>query len=414
MTVAEPTVPEPALATVTAPGSEELSLRGRRGRVLLGTITAAHFAHHTSNSLLNPLLPLIRDTFALSYAQSGFAVSAYALSLGFSNGPIGLLADRIGSRKVIVVGLMLTGLVSAVLAQAGDYGQLLVLLIALGIISGTYHAPAAALIARSFSPRVRGAAMGFHITGGHLAFFAAPLLAAYLATATGTWRTSYLLFAIVPIVLGVVLWLVAAPDRRARAVGDIWAPFREIRTVMRTIGPLVSLSVAFQVGISAMFAFLALYLVDARGVSPALAATAFGFTQLIGVVGSPAGGWLSDRLGRRTPILISLGAIGPSVYLISVVPNELLVLPLIVFGLAFSMRGTATEVLVMDTAPADRRGAVLGAYYLAAQPIGGIATPIFGAIAGVIGIAAAFSAIGLMLAAMSLVAVIAGRGMREA
>src|SRR4030088_2959271 len=248
MSVADPTVIPVAPTRV----SEELSLRTGRGRVLLGTITAAHFAHHTSNSLLNPLLPLIRDTFALSYAQSGFAVSAYALSLGLSNGPIGLLADRIGPRKVIVFGLVFTGLVSVALAQAGDYGQLLILLLALGIISGTYHAPAAALIARSFSPRVRGAAMGFHITGGHLSFFAAPLLAAYLAPTTGTWRTSYLWFAIVPVVLGVVLWLIASPDRQTRAVGDVWAPFREIRTVVRTIGPLVSLSVAFQVGISAM------------------------------------------------------------------------------------------------------------------------------------------------------------------
>jgi MFS transporter, FSR family, fosmidomycin resistance protein len=409
MAVAEPAVIPVALRRA----SEELSLRSRRGRVLLGTITAAHFAHHTSNSLLNPLLPLIRDAFALSYAQSGFAVSAYSLSLGLSNGPIGLLADRIGSRTVIVVGLVLTGLVSVALAQAGEYAQLLILLLALGIISGTYHAPAAALIARSFSPRVRGSAMGFHITGGHLSFFAAPLLAAYLATTTGTWRTPYLWFAIVPVVLGVLLWLVASPDRQTRAAADLWAPFREIRTVISTIGPLVSLSVAFQVGISAMFAFLALYLVDARGISPALAATAFGFTQLLGVIGAPAGGWLSDRLGRRTPILISLGFIGPSVYLLTLVPNELLVIPLVIFGLAFSMRGTATEVLVMDTAPADRRGAVLGAYYLAAQPIGGIATPIFGAIAGVTGIAAAFSGVGLLLVAMSLVAVVAGRGMRQ-
>jgi FSR family fosmidomycin resistance protein-like MFS transporter len=414
MTVAEPAAIEPAAAAVAPVGpTEELSLRTRRGRVLLATITAAHFAHHTSNSLLNPLLPLIRDTFALTYAQSGFAVSAYALSLGLSNGPIGLLADRVGSRTVIVTGLILTGLVSVALAQAGDYGQLLVLLLALGVISGTYHPPAAALIARSFSPRVRGSAMGFHITGGHLSFFAAPLLAAYLATETGTWRTAYLWFAIVPVVLGVLLWTIASPDRRARAVGDVWAPFREIRTVIRTIGPLVSLSVAFQVGISATFAFLALYLVDARGISPALAATAFGFTQLIGVVGAPAGGWLSDRFGRRTPILLSLGVIGPSVYALTITPNELLVVPLFIFGLAFSMRGTATEVLVMDTAPADRRGAVLGAYYLAAQPIGGIATPIFGAIAGVTGIAAAFSGVGLLLVAMSLVAVVAGRRLSQ-
>ena len=393
--------------------TEELSLRSRRGRVMLGTITAAHFAHHTSNSLLNPLLPLIRDTFALSYAQSGFAVSAYSLSLGLSNGPIGLLADRVGPRKVMVVGLLLTGAVSVALAQAGDYAQLLVLLLALGIISGTYHAPAAALISRLFSSRVRGAAMGFHITGGHLAFFAAPLLAAYLATATGTWRTPYLWFAIVPFVLGIALWLITPPDRPLRAGGDLLTPFREIRTVMRTIGPLVSLSIAFQVGIASMLAFLALYLVDARGFSPAVAATAFGFTQLVGVVGAPVGGWLSDRLGRRTPILISLGVIGPSVYLLTIFPNDLLVIPLAIFGLAFSMRGTATEVLVMDTAPAARRGAVLGAYYLAAQPIGGIATPIFGVIAGTVGIAAAFTGIGLLLVVMSLAAVIVGRGMSQ-
>ena len=380
---------------------------------MLATITAAHFAHHTSNSLLSPLLPLIRDTFAMSYAQSGFAVSAYSLSLGLSNGPIGLLADRIGSRKVMVVGLVLTGLVSAAVSQAGSYGQLLVLLLALGVISGTYHAPAAALISRVFSPRVRGAAMGLHITGGHLAFFAAPLLAAYLATTTGTWRTAYLWFAIVPMALGIALWLTTPADAPARTSGDLLSPFREIRTVFRTIGPLVSLSVAFQVGIASMFAFLALYLVDARGISPALAAIAFGYTQLVGIVGAPLGGWLSDRLGRRIPILISLGVIGPSVYLIAITPNDLLLIPLTIFGLAFSMRGTATEVLVMDTAPAARRGAVLGAYYLAAQPIGGIATPIFGLIAGAIGISAAFSGIGLLLVAMSFVAVVIGRGMSD-
>src|SRR5260221_4080998 len=223
--------------------------------------------------------------------------------------------------------------------------------------------------------------MGVSISGGPPSFVAAPLVAAYLAPATGTWRTPYLWFAIVPITLGVDSWLSAPADRRSRATGDIWAPFREIRAVMGTIGPLVSLSVAFQVGIASMTAFLALYLVDARGISPVIAATAFGYTQLVGVVGAPSGGWLSDRLGRRTPILISLGVIGPSVFLLTVVPNDLLIVPLTIFGLAFSMRGTATEVLVMDTAPADRRGAVLGADYLAAPPIGGIPPPLLGALA---------------------------------
>src|SRR5205085_8837254 len=41
-------------------------------------------------------------------------------------------------------------------------------------------------------PILRGTAMGVHITGGHLSFFAAPAVAGILATATGTWRTPYI------------------------------------------------------------------------------------------------------------------------------------------------------------------------------------------------------------------------------
>ena len=46
--------------------------------------TTAHFSHHISNSLLNPLLPFIRDSFQLTYGQSGWLVSAFAVSLGLS------------------------------------------------------------------------------------------------------------------------------------------------------------------------------------------------------------------------------------------------------------------------------------------------------------------------------------------
>ncbi|TMC68574.1 MAG: MFS transporter, partial [Chloroflexi bacterium] len=85
-TIAEETMAVPSEAVV-----EELSLKERRGRVLLGTITAAHFSHHVTNSLLNPLLPSIRDAFALSYAESGFAVSAFSIAAGLANAPWGIL-----------------------------------------------------------------------------------------------------------------------------------------------------------------------------------------------------------------------------------------------------------------------------------------------------------------------------------
>ena len=402
-------VADEAVGVPRGESEERLSLRSGRGQALLGSITLAHFSHHTSNSLLNPLLPLIRDSFGLSYAQSGFAVSAFALSAGLANAPWGLFADRVGSRAVIVGGLVLMAGVSAALSLSGSYEWLLVMLVAMGIVSGSYHAPAAALIAKAYSPSVRGAVMGMHITGGHLSFFAAPLVAGILATASGTWRTPYLWFAIAPLICGALLWLVAPKLHERPEPGDRFAAFREIANVFRDVGPLVSLAMVFQLGFSAVLAFLALYLVDARGISPAIAAAMFGIVQLVGVIGAPLGGALSDRVGRKAVIITALGLMGPAVWAITVVPNELLVVPLIVVGIGFSMRSVVTETLVLDSAPPARRGTVLGAYYLANQEIGGIGAPLFGLFATAIGIGAAMSYMGIALVVLSIASVVIGR-----
>ncbi|HJW49787.1 MAG TPA: MFS transporter [Candidatus Limnocylindria bacterium] len=403
------TLTEETTTVPTGPAVEELSLREGRGQALLGTLTAAHFSHHVTNSLLNPLLPSIRDAFALSYAQSGLAVSAFALSAGLANAPWGVLADRVGSRTVIVLGLILMGVVSVALATAGEYWQLLAFLVLMGIVSGSYHAPAAALIARTFSPRVRGAVMGMHITGGHFSFFAAPALAGYLVFASGTWSTPYLAFAVAPIVFGTLLWFVAPRVQEQTAPGDRFAAFREIANVFREVGPIVSLSVVFQFGLAAVLAFLALYFVDVRGISPAIAAVLFGVPQLVGIVGSPAGGWLSDHLGRRTVILGALTLLGPTIFAITVVPNEALVIVLVLFGLLWAMRSTVTETLVMDSAPPGRRATVLGAFYLVNAEIGGLGAPLFGVLAQGVGLATAFAWIGIAFALLSVVVLVVGR-----
>jgi MFS transporter, FSR family, fosmidomycin resistance protein len=393
----------------TQSADRELSLRGRRGQALLATITAAHFSHHVTNSLLNPLLPLIRNAFALTYAQSGLAVSAFSLSAGVANAPWGMLADRVGSRTVIVGGLLAMGAVSVALATAAAYWQLLVFLVLMGIVSGSYHGPTAALIARTFSQRVRGTAMGLHITGGHLSFFAAPAVAGILATATGTWRTPYLWFAIAPIFFGGLLWLVAPRGQERTEPGDRFAAFREIANVFRDVGPVVSLSIAFQFGLAAVLAFMALYFVDSRGIPPVLAAVLFGVPQLVGVIGAPLGGWLSDRLGRRRVMLGALTLMGPAVFAVTVVPNDALVVALVVFGLLWSMRSTVTETLVMDSAPAGRRATVLGAYYLVNAEIGGFGAPLFGFLAEGVGITTAFGWIGIGFVLLSLFVLTVGR-----
>jgi FSR family fosmidomycin resistance protein-like MFS transporter len=394
---------------VTTPSGAggDLSMATGRGRAAIFGFAAAHFSHHVTNSLLSPLLPLIRDTFGLSYTQQGFAVSAFSLSAGLANAPMGVLADRIGPRLVLAGGLVLLGLSSVALSLAGQYWHLLVLLVAMGIISGSYHAPAVALIARAFPERGRGAVLGLHTTGGHLSFFAAPLVAGAVALAAGTWRAPYLIFAAAPIASGVALWLLAPrahvrPPERGRL-----AALREIAGVFRQVGSVVSLSILFQLGFASFLAFLAIYLVDARGVNVAVAAALYGLPQLAGIVGAPFGGWLSDRIGRRAVIAIGLGVLGPAIWTFTVTPTELVFLPLLVIGAAGAIRMTVTEVLVAESAPVERRATVLGTYYLLAAEVGGLAAPGLGILATAVGIAMAFTVVAIALTVLSAVVVLA-------
>jgi MFS family permease len=356
------------------------------------------------------MLPFIRDDFGLSYAESGFLVSAFALSLGLSNAPIGALADRFGPRLVIVAGLVLIGLASAAVAYAQSYWQLVLLLVITGIIAGSYHAPAAAIIARVFPASVRGAAIGLHITGGHLSFFITPVIGAALVALTATWRTPYLWLAVTPVVLGAVVWRMAPRGHERPSSGSGRAGvFRELLGIFRLVGPLVSVSLLTHVGYSALLAFTTLYLVDTRGLGPELAAAIFGVPQLVGVLGSPGAGALSDRLGRKTVILIGTVGLGPAFWALMAAPNELILLPLLAIGLFAALRQTPTEVYVMDSAPAHRRATVLGSYHMLSQELGGLAAPLLGLLAGLVGIGSAYGAVVALMVTCSAAILLARR-----
>ncbi len=384
------------------PGGAAQSTRGR----LLAAFAVAHFAHHVTNSIFSALLPFIRTSFGLSYLEAGFAVSAFTIASGVTNAPLGIVADRLGARRVIVSGLVLIAVSSVAIGLANTYWQLVLFLLVMGIASGTYHAPASALIAEVFGRERRGVAMGTHTTAGHLSFFVVPLLAGAFASAS-SWRSPYLLFAIAPLLCAVLVWRVAPQGTRATERHSWLATFSDIAGVARAIGPLVLLSILAQVLLSAAFAYLTLYLVDARGFSPLIAAGLYGLPQAAGLVGAPLGGTLSDRFGRPRVLLAGLVLMGPAAWALTVAPDWWIVIPLFVLGLGQAMRTTTTEVLVVDSAPAAKRSTILGTYYLVNQPVGGVAAPVFGAVAEVAGLGPTFAGLSLAFVALSVVALAA-------
>jgi MFS family permease len=147
--------------------------------------------------------------------------------------------------------------------------------------------------------------------------------------------------------------------------------------------------------------FLPLYLVDRHGVPREVAGIAVGLVAGAGIVGAPAGGMLSDRVGRKPVILLSVLLSGPLLYLITAAPHGIgLYLLIVLYGLVISMRMPTMESLIADVVPAAQRATVLSAYYFLANEVSGVATPLIGLLSDLTDLNTAF----VVLAVFSILA----------
>lgn len=127
---------------------------------LLPLFVLAHFAHHLVTALPIPLLPLIRDDFALDYTQSGLVLSAFTLSYGVSQLLGGWLADRIGPRILITMGICGVALGGLLVGLSQTYVMMIAFLVLMGLLGGGYHPASPPLISTLVEPKNRGRALG--------------------------------------------------------------------------------------------------------------------------------------------------------------------------------------------------------------------------------------------------------------
>ncbi len=90
----------------------------------------AHLGHHLlGQAILVPLLPFIRDEFTLDYTQAGWLVSAFMIPYGISQLPGGWIADRIGPRIVIAIGVSGVALFGLLVGLSPTYIIMIVFLV---------------------------------------------------------------------------------------------------------------------------------------------------------------------------------------------------------------------------------------------------------------------------------------------
>ncbi|MFC1874921.1 MFS transporter [Chloroflexota bacterium] len=367
----------------------------------------AHFSHHILTALVIPLLPFIRDEFSLDYAQSGLVLSVFAISYGIGQLPAGWLADRIGPRILVTVGISGVALSGLLVGFSQTYIMMLVFLALMGLTGGGYHPSAVPLISASVEPKNRGRALGLHQIGSSASHFLVPLIAAAIATAWG-WRGSFIALAIPAIVFGMVFYVLL--DRR---VHPIKAEYRIAHKVNdapsspKRLSHLVPFMVLVTFTAAVLFStapFIPLFLVDHFNISEGQAAASLALFYSAGLWMSPLGGYLSDRFGRLPVILGVCLFTGPVIYLLNLAPDVLSISVIMVaIGMLTFTLLPVSEAYIMGQIPENRRSTVLGIYYFFAMEAGSILTPGLGYLIDQSGFYSSFLVIGAAILTVTFV-----------
>ncbi len=329
---------------------------------------------------------LMRD-FSVGAAVLGNLSAIYFYAYAGLQIPVGVAVDRWGPRRMLAVSVALAGIGSVLISMAGgisaaSFGRLLV-----GIGSSVGFVGTLKLVGNWFPPHrfafVAGltmlVAMSFGVLGQ------APLA---LVVAQVGWRPAMLAAGVYGIALAMLVWLmvrdrpegVAAPSVGDGAGQGVVAGFGQ--ALRRPSSWILALYAAAVSG--PMLAYAGLWAVphimERYGVERPLAAGSASVMLIGWAVGSPLGGWLSDRLGRRKlPIVVGavLTLAGWLVVLYAALPLQALWVALFLVG-AFSSSMVISYAVAREVAPPGAAGALTGFVNMCTVGAGALMQPVIG------------------------------------
>ena len=260
-------------------------------------------------------LPMIRADLALDLISAGWIVSIFnatAIVLGML---VGVFADRLGHRRVILVCLLMLAAGSLWGATASSGLTLLLARFTEGIGFVGVVVAAPSIIAKAAQTRDRRFALG--IWGGFMpSGIAAILLLAPVILAPYGWRGLWQVIAAITVVWAVITWVVlrqfnpgrdAQPAAADLAPGDGWK--QDIRLTLSRPGLwIMALTFGFYTLLwMALMVWLPTFLIEQRGAAVALAAQLTVVVVIVNLGGNLLGGWLLQRGFLRWQLMVFVG-----------------------------------------------------------------------------------------------------------
>jgi MFS family permease len=296
-----------------------------------------------------PLAPTYADRLGLTDAETGLLLGVASLAPVLVAIPVGVYADRIGARRLVLAGAVVLALGALGQGLAETFWPLLAARAVLGVGSAVLWTAGTAWLSDSVSERRRSAALGGVMTVAGVGASIGPAFAGYVAEVAGT-ATPFLICAGAIAVTTIVL-ATAGPGGRSE---HEYLPFRTTMLVVRREQlVLAALAITVLAGISdGVVGLLAPLQLDDNGLSSGAIGAVFSVAAALFLLGST----LCVRLGDRavTTGVAMKGSLALAVAVVPLVAST--VTSSVVAGVA--LRALAVAVLYTISFPLAAHGAV--------------------------------------------------------
>ena len=189
----------------------------RRVLLLIWLMMAVAYLDRTNITVAKLVM---KDDLHLSEMQFGFVLAAFTFGYALMQIPGGRLADRIGSRPLLVTALVVWSVFTALTGLATSLGSLLLVRVLFGVGEGIENGAQFKLIGDYFSARERSSAAAFFLTALPLGSAAAVPLAAWLLGRVG-WHELFFWFSVPGLLVAALLFFLLPKQARQVVPTDV-------------------------------------------------------------------------------------------------------------------------------------------------------------------------------------------------
>ena len=268
---------------------------------------------------------LIASDFGTNIAILGIISASFLIGVGLFQVPAGIIAAKIGARKIAIYGIMIASSAALVTGLASDTAQIILLRFIVGIGMACFFGPSVILISRYLGKESEGLGIGLlnssHALGGIVGLFGWAILAETLG-----WRGTVILSGGLGIATAIILSIALV-----RQEDEIQKEFRiktshVIDTLFNKSLIILGLTLlGFQAGSSMILTFSVFYFEDHLKIGPVEAGLIGSLSLVVALISSPLFGRIYDKFGNAKKLLFISGILS-AISMLGLTTNSLYVL----------------------------------------------------------------------------------------